>query len=50
VFAPDAGTAVFTGGSGGVAIAGRTVFAATGSNGLGVSAATGWVFAYRIGG
>ena len=50
LFAPDAGTAVFTGGSGGVSIAGRTVFAATGSNGLGLSAATGFVFAYRVAG
>jgi polyvinyl alcohol dehydrogenase (cytochrome) len=47
LFAPDAGAAVFTGGSGGVALAEHTVFAATGSNGLGVAPATGWVFAYR---
>jgi polyvinyl alcohol dehydrogenase (cytochrome) len=50
LFAPDARTAVFTGGSGGVSIAGGSVFAATGSNGLGVGAATGWVFAYRVAG
>lgn len=50
LLAPDAGEPVFTGGSGGVALAEHALFAATGSNGLGAASETGWVLAYRAGG